>query len=477
LNGLDVGRIPDIEIDQITPDSRKVKSGTIFVAYSGVEVDGHDFIDQAIEKGAVAVVGEKPIGDLAVPYFQVRNGRLAWAKMVANFYDNPEKKLTIIGVTGTDGKTTTTNLIYQMLIAAGIKAAMVSTIKAVIGDKEYDTGLHTSSPDPDVLWQWLVQIVATGQTHVVLETTSHGLAQYRFGDIKFDVGVLTNLAHDHLEFHKTFENYRDAKALLFEKSKVSVINECSAEVEYFKSKAAAKAISYDVRKEIRGVVHQDGDEIWQEFEMQVGEEWRKVKTRLLGDYNLENVLAAARTVTELGVSEKYILAAIAEFEPLAGRFQVIVNDRGFRAIVDFAHTEQGIRSVLGMVREHLRKDDERIVAVFGCNGGRDQSKRAPMGKAACELADMVVVTTEDPRKEPVEQIYKQLEEGCLAAGGVLNKTFFREDNRRKAIDFAINKLAKKGDWLLFLGKGHEKSMNVGGVETPWDEASIVRGSL
>jgi len=154
-----------------------------------------------------------------------------------------------------------------------------------------------------------------------------------------------------------------------------------------------------------------------------------------------------------------------------------VNDRGFRAIVDFAHTEQGIRSVLGMVREHLRKDDERIVAVFGCNGGRDQSKRAPMGKAACELADMVVVTTEDPRKEPVEQIYKQLEEGCLAAGGVLNKTFFREDNRRKAIDFAINKLAKKGDWLLFLGKGHEKSMNVGGVETPWDEASIVRGSL
>jgi len=469
--------ISDIEIEQITPDSRKVKNGTLFVAYSGVTLDGHDFINQAIGSGAVVVVGEKDL-KLSVPYFRAANGRLAWAKMVANSYDNPEKKLTIIGVTGTDGKTTTTNLIYQMLLSAGVKAAMVSTIKAVIAGKEFDTGLHTSSPDPDILWEWLSEMVRAGQTHVVLETTSHGLAQYRFGDIKFDVGVLTNLAHDHLEFHKTIEAYRDAKTLLFKNSMVSVINDCSMESEYFKSKAAGKVVSYDVGKDIKNISYiEKSSAIWQEFEIKIYDGWKKVRTRLLGEYNLENILGASKAANEVGVSEKDILAAIERFETLPGRFQVIPNDKGFRTIVDFAHTEQGLASVIGLVKNHLRKEGEQIIVVFGCNGDRDQSKRAPMGRVACELADLVVVTTEDPRKESVDQIYSQIEGGCLAGGGVFNKTFFREDDRGKAIDMAINKLAKKGDWVLFLGKGHEKSMNIGGVETPWDEVSVVSGKL
>ncbi len=468
---------PDIDVNQVTPDSRKVRPGTVFVAYRGVAMDGHDFIDQVIENGAVAVVGERDL-TLSVPYFKVENGRLAWAEMVANFYGNPEKKLKFIGVTGTDGKTTTSNLIYEMLLTSGQRAAMISTIKAVVAGREFDTGLHTSSPDPDILWPWLSEMVKAGQTHVVLETTSHGLAQYRFGDIKFDVGVLTNLAHDHLEFHKTIEAYRDAKALLFANSLVSVINECSAEAEYFKSKAAAKVVTYDVRKDVRNVSYlESGGSIWQEFEMKIYDGWKKAKTKLLGEYNLENILAAGKAADEVGVSETDIFATIEKFEVLPGRFEVVKNNRGFRTIVDFAHTEQGLSSVIGMVRNHLRKDGERIVVVFGCNGGRDETKRAPMGKAACQLADLTVVTTEDPRKEPVEQIYKQIEEGCLAAGGILGKTFFREDDRAEAIDLAINKLARKGDWVLFLGKGHEKSMNIGGVETPWDEVSVVTKKL
>jgi len=472
-----------LEIEKVTPDSRKVSSGSVFVAYSGVEVDGHNFIDQAIDKGAAAIVGEKAsfakeVEGKGIPYFLVDNGRLAWAKMVANLCDNPEKKLTIIGITGTDGKTTTTNLIYQMLLKAKLNVAMVSTIKAVIAGKEFDTGLHTSSPDPDILWEWLSQIVKAGQTHVVLETTSHGLAQYRFGDIKFDVGVLTNLAHDHLEFHKTIQAYRDAKAMLFANSLVSVINSRSKESAFFQSKAAAKLVRYDINKDIRNVSYVEEDGVfWQEFEIKIFDKWIKTRSRLLGEYNLENILAASKAADEVGVEGEKIILAIQDFEQLPGRFQSVVNTKGIHTIVDFAHTEQGLSSVISLVKNHLRKEDEKIIVVFGCNGGRDQTKRAPMGRVACNLADMTVVTTEDPRKEDVNQIYLQIEQGCLESGGVLGKTLFREDDRSKAIDMAINILARKGDWVLFLGKGHEKSMNIDGVETPWDEVLVVKDKL
>ncbi len=461
----------------VAADSREIKPGFILVAYKGVGADGHDFIHLAIAEGVVAVVGERDL-KLPVPYFKVKNGRIAWAKMVANWYGNPEKKLRFIGVTGTDGKTTTSSLIYAFLKAAGKKAALVSTIKAVIGGEEFETGLHTSSPDPDVLWPWLSKMVEAGEEYAVLETTSHGLAQYRFGDIKFGVGVLTNLAHDHLEFHKTLEAYRDAKAMLFENSRVSVLNKCSKEYEYFKSKAGGEVIGYDRTDEIRKVAYiERNGGVYQEFEMKMGRVFGKIRTRLLGDYNLENILAASRAAKTMGVGDREIIETVEKFVPLPGRFQLVANNRGIRAVVDFAHTEQGLRAVLAMVKKYLRKDDERIIAVFGCNGERDQTKRAPMGRAAIELADLVIVTTEDPRMEPVDQIYRQIEEGCLAAGGVFEKTYFWENDRKKAIDAAINKLARPGDWVLCLGKGHEKSMNIGGVETPWDEVEIVNQAL
>lgn len=440
LKGLGLDKVPDIEIDLITPDSRKVKPETVFVAYSGVGVDGHAFVDQAIKAGAVAVVGERDLS-LPVPYFKVENGRLAWAKMVANFYGNPEKKLKFIGVTGTDGKTTTANLIYQMLLAGGKKVGLVSTIGVKIDDRQIDTGLHTTSPDPDVLWKFLDRMVRAGCEYAVLEVTSHGLEQKRFGEIGFKVGVLTNVASDHLELHGTRKNYLKAKAKLFERSKVSVLNRRSWGLPFLKTRAGGKVITYAGR-----------------------------------DYVEENILAASKAAEVLGISRAAIERGIKNLGQLPGRFEWVENDRGLNLIVDFAHTEQGIKAVLGRVCQ-MRREGERIIVVFGCNGERDQSKRAPMGEAACRLADLAVVTTEDPRKEPVEQIYKQIEQGCLAAGGILGKTFFREDDRRKAIDMAINKLARRGDWLLFLGKGHEKSMNIGGVEHPWDEVEVIKEML
>lgn len=467
----------DLEINGVVSDSRKVQKGFLFVAYKGVDVDGHRFIKEAIENGAVAVVGEEKL-DFEVPYFQVNNGRLAWARMMSNRYDNPEKKLKIIGVTGTDGKTTTSSLIYEFLKASGKKVSMVSTIKAVVVEHELDTGLHTSTPDPDILWPWLAEMVKAGQTHVVLETTSQGLAQHRLGGIVFEVGVLTNLAYDHLEFHKTIEAYREAKAMLFEKSKISILNKRSKEYEYFKDKAENVVVSYDVCKEIRNVKYLESKSSFsQKFEMLVDNKWLSMNTFLLGEYNLENILAATKVVLSMGIDIQVTGKVLRKFSNLAGRFQIVPNERGVRFVVDFAHTEQGLESVISMVRKHLRRFDERIIVVFGCNGDRDQTKRAPMGKAASKLADLVVVTAEDPRMESIDQIFSQISEGCEESGGKWGETYFRVDDRRQAIYFAVNKLAKRGDWVLFLGKGHERSMNVGGVETPWDEVLVVKEIL
>lgn len=428
------------KIKGVQTDSREVKKGDIFVAYKGVAVDGHDFVAQAIEKGAVAVVGERKM-ELPVPYYQVKNGRLAWAQLVAAFYGNPEKKLKIIGVTGTDGKTTTVNLIFSILQAAGKKTGMVSTIAAKIGGKEKDTGLHTTSPDPAVLWSFLKEMVDAGCEFAVLEVTSHGLEQERLGEIEFEIGVLTNVASDHLELHGSRENYLKAKAKLFERSRVSVLNEKSWGLEYLKKVAKGKVVTYTGR-----------------------------------DYIEENQEAARMVGRELGIDEKTIEKGIESLGQLAGRFERVENKLGIKTIVDFAHTEQGMRAVLGRVRK-MKKKGERVIVVFGCNGERDRTKRAPMGRAACELADLVVVTTEDPRRESVEQIFGDIEVGCREAGGVLNKTYWREDDRRKAIEMAIHELAKKGDWVVCLGKGHEQSMNINGVETPWDEVGVVREIL
>ncbi len=478
LRGITDENVADIEAGKVVSDSRKIEKGDVFVAYKGVAIDGHEFVQQAIDKGVVAIVGEKALKNLSVPYFRVKNGRLAWAEMIANWYGNPQRKLKIIGITGTDGKTTTTNLIYQILKYAGKKVSMTSTINAVIGDQYYDTGLHTSSPDPDKLWELLDKMVKNGDEYAVLEATSHGLAQERFGDIQFEIGVLTNLAHDHLEFHKTIDEYAKSKAKLFENSETSVLNKQSPYFEFFKDKAKNRVMSYDREVESKKPSYFSESSVFkQRFEIKYKDEWIEIVTPLLGDYNVDNILAASKVASTEGISKEDFKKGVEQMEGLRGRLEVVENKRGFSTIVDFAHTEQGLRSVLTLVKKYLAKDGQKIIVVFGCNGERDRSKRAPMGKAACELADAVVITTEDPRKENIDQIFSDIESGCLEASGERDKTYFRVDDRRQAINFAVNNLARARDFVLFLGKGHEQSMNINGTETPWDEVSEVKNIL
>lgn len=463
-------------IKGIKVDSRKVGRGDIFVAYKGVDVDGHDFIEDAIKKGAVAVVGEREINNLKVPYFEVRNARLAWAKMVANWYGNPEKKLKIIGVTGTDGKTTTAWLVYQILTSAGRRVGLVGTIGAMIAGREYDTGLHTTSPDPDVLWSLLNKMVKEGMEYVVLEATSHALAQRRFGEIEFEIGILTNIGRDHMELHKSMDAYMRAKGRMFKRSKIAVLNRNDKNFTFFRRMASGKVAAYNRKTEIQNVEYKyNRGEMWQRFEMNYLGHWIKVKSWLLGDYNLDNILAASKAALLLGVKEEELVEGIRKLKSLPGRFEIVRNNRGIKVVVDFAHTEQGLRAVLGLV-ERVKKEEAKIIVVFGCNGERDRGKRAPMGEAAVEMADRVIVTAEDPRRESMDEIFSDIERGCVKAGGELGEDFLREDDRGKAIKMAIDE-AKRGDWVLVLGKGHEKSMNIGGVEEKWSDVKAVKRNL
>ena len=466
-----------LKINGLTDDSRKVKPGNLFLAYEGVDVDGHSFIPEAIKRGAVAVVGEKPL-KLSVSYVQVKDGRLALAQMWSNWYDNPEKKLKVIGVTGTDGKTTTATLIYELLKAAGLKPGLISTVAARVGDTNLDTGFHTTSPDQDIFYGLLKKMVQAHCRYAIAEVTSHALAQKRYGNLNYEFGVLTNLAHDHLDYHGTLKNYRDAKGILFTQSKTSILNRKSLGYSYFRKVSRGQSFTYDRTKEIKDVGYlTHGSKVIQHFKVRYSGKWLDLKTRLLGDYNQENILAALKVAERLHLSPGLVQKTIATFRPPQGRFQVIPNNRHLHVIVDFGHTEQGIAAILSLVRKHLMKEKERSIAVFGANGQRDRTKRPGMGHVASKLADFVVITHEDPRNEDPGQIYEDIARGCRKGRGVLDKSYFRLDDRTRAINFALNKLARPGDWIVILGKGHEQSMNIKGTEYPWSDIKVTKQIL
>ncbi len=424
----------DIQIERVVTDSRKIRPGDVFVAHAGVDVDAHQFIDQAVKSGAVAVVGEKDMSNVGVPYFKVLDGRVAWAKMMANFYDSPEKKLHIIGVTGTDGKTTTSTLVYQILKQAGLKVALVSTVAAYIGVDEFDTGFHVTSPDPDTLYPMLKKIVDAGCKWLVLETTSHALAMHRYGNIKFEIAVLTNITHEHLDFHKTFEQYREAKMKIFNGTKWAVLNTEEENTSFIQNKLGS-----DVKIKL--------------YKPYIG----KVSNALNTDYNRQNFAAAATVAELLNIDKKYIEEVAQSFSGITGRLEELHFGQKFRAIVDFAHTPNALEQVLKNLRRQVTKG-HKIILVFGCAGLRDHTKRPMMGQIATRLADKVIVTAEDPRTEDLGDIYRD-----IAAPGSI-----REDDRQKAIDMAC-KTAKAGDIVVATGKGHEKSLAFGTSEYPWSD--------
>jgi UDP-N-acetylmuramoyl-L-alanyl-D-glutamate--2,6-diaminopimelate ligase len=473
-------------IDRLESDSRRVEPGTLFVATKGANFDAHRFIPQAIARGAVAVVGSEPALSLAIPYIQVENSRLALAYLAAAFYGFPARKLTVIGVTGTDGKTTTCNLIYHILQAAGYRAGMISTVNAVIGAEVLDTGFHVTTPDAPEIQRYLAKMVQAGLTHVVLETTSHGWAQYRTDACEFDIGVITNITHEHLDEHGSYENYRAAKARLFESlaltrpkpqgnPRLGVLNAGDSSFDYLTRKILTQSVCYGLNPpadlHARAIQH---DPSGTRFEA-IGPDWQiPVTCNLVGAFNVSNCLAAmATTVFGLGIDPLTASRGVASLNGVPGRMERIHLGQPFTAIVDFAHTPNALANALATARQISAG---RVLAAFGSAGLRDREKRRLMAEIAAERADLIVLTAEDPRSESLDEILAEMAHAVRSRGGVEGQTFWRVPDRGEAIRMLI-RLAQPGDLIIACGKGHEQSMCFGTVEYPWDDRLAMRAAL
>jgi len=492
-------QLPHVEIVGIAIDSRMVKPGFLFVALKGGSVDGHDYIQKAIDNGAAAIAGEKDFSGLSVPYIRLENSRQALTWLAAAFYDWPARKLTVIGVTGTDGKTTTSNLIYQILAAAGLKAGMVSTVNAVIGDKVLDTGFHVTTPDAHDVQRYLAKMVEAGLTHVVLETTSHGWAQYRVDACEFDIGVVTNITHEHLDQHGSYENYRAAKARLFSSLKwtlpkprgnprLAVINRDDRSFEFLDSCVKTNKLSYGLGQgaDVRAIdVKYSPSGI---HFVATSKDWRvAIKSNLVGAYNVSNCLAAlTATIVGLGIQPEVAARGIANLPGVPGRMERIELGQNFIAIVDFAHTPNALKVTLEAVRALTLNPSPdfgrgegvrgRVIVVFGSAGLRDKEKRRMMAETSAELADLTVLTAEDPRTESLNGILNEMAAGARSKGGREGETFWRVADRGEAIRFAVS-LARPGDIVLACGKGHEQSMCFGKIEHLWDDRVAMRAAL
>ncbi len=463
------------EVTGITDDSRKVKKGYLFVAMKGLTVDGHDFIPQAVKNGAKIVVGEKDLELDSKAYVKVLDSRKAFGLFASSWYDNPSKKLKVIGITGTDGKTTTSNLIYSILKMSGRKVGLISTINAKIGDKKYDTGFHVTNPEPLLLQKLLSEMVEKECEYAVLEVTSHGLDQERVAGVKFDIGVLTNVTHEHLDYHKTFEAYREAKAKLFKDVRFAVLNKDDDSFGYLVKRVKGKVVSYSIEKEA-DFKAQEIEELEKGTQFALTNRKKKylVKTNLWGRYNVYNTLAAMATGWVNKVAMKDIQKAVESFKPLIGRLEEIRNNRGVKIYVDFAHTPNALKEVLTLLS---RRKKGRLIAVFGCAGERDIEKRRMMPEISVKIADISVFTAEDPRSERIENILSVMTEAAKKTGGSEKVDFYRIPERGEAIFYAIQKLAKKGDTVVICGKGHERSMAYNGIEYPWSDQEAVRVAL
>ena len=473
-----------VAIESITCDSRQVKDGSLFVAYRGVAVDGHDFVAQARENGAVAIVAERKLGGLDVPLITVPDGREALAYLSAAWYGYPARRLTVVGVTGTDGKTTTCNLLHSILATAGLRAGLVSTVNAVIGERVMDTGLHTTTPDAPDVQRYLAEMVEAGTEIAVLEATSEGLAQHRMSACDFDLALVTNIAHDHLYFHRTYKAYREAKAMLFRNlmeghrkpgvPKVAVLNADDDSYRYLRSIPADRQWAYSIEGDgdvvATGLRRSAADT---RFAVQSPEVDFELRTALLGDFNVSNILAATCSALALDVPVEAIRQGVGAVRGIVGRMERVDEGQNFLAIIDFAHTPNALERALETARTLT---DGRVIAVFGCAGERDVAKREWMGEISGRLADVAVLTAEDPRTEPLEAILAEMAQGAEKAGAIEGEDYFRVADRAEAIQFAVD-LARPGDLVIACGKGHEQSMCYGTVETPWSEHDVLRAAL
>lgn len=394
---------------------------------------------------------------------------IAWAAAV--YYKWPGKKMTVVGVTGTDGKTTTAHLIYEILKLAGKNVSMISTISAVINNESYDTGFHVTTPSPWVLQKFMRLAVNGSSKYFVLEVTSHGLDQHRIYGTSIDMGVITTISHEHLDYHGSLKKYRETKAKLLKGVKYSVLNKDDESYKFVKNRASGKVVTY--------AIDQSADYTPKKI---------KLKPSLIGKYNLYNCLAAATVGFLLNIDKKIIYKAIAEFKGIPGRMEKVKNKKGFKVYIDFAHKPNALRQVL---KTAGTLTERKVIVIFGCAGLRDRLKRPMMGEIAATLSDYVILTAEDPRTEDVRRIIEEIAQGCfkkniseaskkdkkMAFLKKGEKYFWRIPDRQEAINFAVRYLAKKSDLVLICGKGHERSLCYGKIEYPWNERRAVKKAL
>ena len=459
----------DLEISAVEFDSRKIQSDSLFVALSGTQVDGHDFISKSIDSGAIAIVCEKKPAELnpEVTYVVVENSSIALGIIASNLYGNPTEKLKLIGITGTNGKTTTATLTYHLLEALGYPTILVSTIRILIHGKEIPSS-HTT-PDILTLNKIFSEAVESGCEFAVMEVSSHGIHQNRIAGLHFQLGVFTNITHDHLDYHQTFAEYIKAKKQFFDqlpKSSMALTNIDDKNGIVMLQNSPAKRYSYALKtdadfkakileNQFEGMLLLlDGKEFW---------------TPLIGQFNAYNLLAVYSIARLFNFEQEEILTQLSTLKNVDGRFQSFISEGGIVAIVDYAHTPDALENVLNTI-QNIRTRNEKLITVVGCGGDRDKTKRPEMAKIASSESDLAIFTSDNPRSEDPEVILEEMEAGVEPQN---YKKTLKITDRKEAIKTAL-KMAEKNDIILIAGKGHETYQEIKGVKHHFDDMEITK---
>ncbi|TMD58547.1 MAG: UDP-N-acetylmuramoyl-L-alanyl-D-glutamate--2,6-diaminopimelate ligase [Chloroflexi bacterium] len=472
----------DVEVRSIAYDSRRVEPGALFVAIPGFHRDGHEFVADALSRGAVAVVAERAVRAPA-PVAVVADARLALSAIAAEFFDHPTRRLPMVGVTGTDGKTTTVHLVSDVLEAAGERTGFQTTVDFKLCDNTWANESRQTTQEALEVQQFFAELLVAGGTWGVLEATSHALTLKKLTHVELDVAVFTNLTPEHLDFHGTMQDYLAAKGILFEMldrsadkgvPKAAIVNADDPHWRYLADRTAHHIITYgiDALADVQGQIlaeSADGTRIALTYQKARAE----IALPLIGRFNVSNALAAAAAGLAVGATLDAVRLALERATPVAGRLERVEAGQPFSVVVDYAHTPDSLRKILTLLRP-LTKGE--LIAVFGSAGERDRTKRAAMGKIAAELADYFVITQEDPRLEDRAEILREIERGAIEGGATRGQRYEVIDDRKQAIAHAINR-AKPGDTVVASGKGHERSIIEGEKKTPWDEAAAAREAL
>ncbi len=453
-----------IEINKIEFDSRKIEPGDVFVAIPGTKVDGHSYINKAIEKGAKAIICEHCPENLGTTTVKVNNSHIALARLASNFYGNPGKEIKLVGVTGTNGKTTIATTLYNIFEQLGFKAGLLSTIRYLVHNVEIPA-THTT-PDPVTINRLLRKMVDSGCQYAFMEVSSHALDQHRTDFLDFDGAIFTNITHDHLDYHSNFKNYLYAKKKLFDNLKpqaFALVNADDRNAKVIVQNTKAQVYTYGLKnladfkakileKHIDGTLALlDGQEIWLQF---------------IGEFNVSNLLAVYSAAILLGQEKQEVLEALSKMRPVEGRFEII-KSKDITAIVDYAHTPDALEKILKEIRS-ITRQGERIITVVGAGGNRDKTKRPEMGAIAAQLSDLVILTSDNPRDEDPAEIIKQMRAGIETKAKVIENV-----DRREAIRTAIA-LAQPGDVVLVAGKGHETYQEIKGKKYHFDDREVIR---